>query len=270
NFVMDNPGWGIVNHSSNLIASDNVAFHIGGASFASEIGDEMGVYDHNLSVGCDCHSGQGYVDGPYTRGFVTESDGVFIREMLDDWGNCGEGFSLASGTVKLRNNVSASSVTAGYMYVVFENHQYGLPDPTFPAAALGDPSIAKGADTVPIDIVPLQEFYRNEAFATESGFRTYFFNPVVTPLGPSIVDRFLVWNVSNSGLQLDYMSNMTVRGATVLNDWSVTPHGALGVTQNAVSFNFRDSAITFILEDCDVYGWFAGYHAAREGAIVVK
>ena len=43
--VVDTPGWGIVNHSSNVDASGNVVFNAVGAAFVTEAGDEIGSFE---------------------------------------------------------------------------------------------------------------------------------------------------------------------------------------------------------------------------------
>ena len=40
--VVDTPGWGIVNHSSNVNVDGNVVFNAVGAAYATEAGDEIG------------------------------------------------------------------------------------------------------------------------------------------------------------------------------------------------------------------------------------
>jgi hypothetical protein len=48
--VVDSPGWGFVNHSSNVVMEDNVAYDVIGASFTTEAGDEIGAFRRNLAV----------------------------------------------------------------------------------------------------------------------------------------------------------------------------------------------------------------------------
>ena len=49
--VVDSPGWGFVNHSSDVDMTNNVAFNVNGAAFVSEVGDEIGGFYGNLAIG---------------------------------------------------------------------------------------------------------------------------------------------------------------------------------------------------------------------------
>ena len=48
--VIGSPGWGIVNHSSDVIINDNVTVGVYGAGFASENGDELGSFTNNIAI----------------------------------------------------------------------------------------------------------------------------------------------------------------------------------------------------------------------------
>src|SRR5262249_33853914 len=51
NYEAGSPGWGYVNHSSNVDFEQNVAFNNFGAAFATEAGNEIGTFNANLAVG---------------------------------------------------------------------------------------------------------------------------------------------------------------------------------------------------------------------------
>ena len=48
--VVDSPGWGFVNHSSNVAISGNVAYNVTGAAYATEAGDETGSFTGNIAI----------------------------------------------------------------------------------------------------------------------------------------------------------------------------------------------------------------------------
>ena len=48
--VVDSPGWGIVNHSSNVNVTNNVVYNAVGAAYVTEAGDEVGTFDHNIAI----------------------------------------------------------------------------------------------------------------------------------------------------------------------------------------------------------------------------
>src|SRR6516162_8487042 len=200
NFLTDSPGWGYVNRSSNVDFTDNVAYNVDGAAFVTVTGREIGSFTHNLAV---YESGGRTPDDP--------NDGTFVRERLADWGWGGKGFSLAGGGVDLVNNIACGAANAGYMYVgILITEPGALGVATIPAAALNDPSIANGEPTIDADKVPMHLFYGNEAFACYDGYSTYFFTPIVTDIGQNVIDHFLVWGVSDVGINLSYVTDITV------------------------------------------------------------
>ena len=107
--VVDSPGWGIVNHSSYVNVTDNVAFNAVGAAFVTEAGDEIGSFDHNLAM----HSqGSGM--------------GIKSREVAQDFGHQGDGFWLQGGNVSLTNNVAAGQRHSGFVFFPKGLDQKGL------------------------------------------------------------------------------------------------------------------------------------------------
>jgi hypothetical protein len=163
---------------------------------------------------------------------------------------------LAGGGVDLVNNVSCGAAGVGFEYVGLRIVE---PDPlgvaTYPTAALHDPSIANGAPTIEAWQVPIHLFYGNEAFACNDGFHTYEF----TPIAQSVIDHFVVWGVTNVGIDLDYADNFTIRDSRVLNGGT----GAIGIRQNNLGGNL-------IVENADVEGWLYGLYTAQIGATVVS
>jgi G8 domain len=254
NFLTDSPGWGYVNHSSNVAFTDNVAYNVDGAAFVTEVGGEIGSFTHNLALH---ESGR--------RGPPDPHDSTFVREMLADWGFGGIGFSLAGGGVDLVNNVSCDAHFRGFSYVcILITEPGGIGAAQYPTAALTDPSIAHGATTINADKVPIHMFYGNEAFACNDGLGTYVFRPTVTALGPNVIDHFTVWGVSSAGINLAYANDVTIRDARLLNDLSAAVHGVMGISQNSFS------SINITIINADVEGWFVGLFASQEGTITIQ
>jgi hypothetical protein len=251
NFLTDSPGWGYVNHSSNVDFTDNVAYNVDGAAFVTEVGGEIGSFTHNLAV---YETG-----GSRVEPTPMPADSLYIREMLADWGWGGIGFSLAAGGVDLVNNVACGAALAGYNFVTISINEAGIGPAMVPTAALNDPSIANGEASIRADLVPMHRFYGNEAFASYDGFHTYSFTPIVTSAGPNVIDHFLVWGVSNVGINLDYANDVTIRDSRAINYGT----GVFGIRQNNLGGNL-------IVENTDVEGWFTGLFNAQQGATVVS
>jgi hypothetical protein len=238
-----------VNRSANVDFTDNVSYNVDGAAFVTVTGREIGAFTHNLAV---------YESGGRTAG--DPNDSIAVRENLADWGFGGIGFSLAAGGVDLVNNVASGAAFEAYTYVGFLITE---PDPLgaaqYPTSALRDPSIANGASTIDADKVPMHMFYGNEAFASQFGYRTYFFRPIVTETGTNVIDHFLVWNVTNAGICLDYSNDVTIRDSRLISG----DFGSYGIQQNS-------DAVNLTIVNTDVSGFFTGFYASTEGKIVVS
>jgi hypothetical protein len=244
NFLTDSPGWGYVNHSSNVAFTDNVSYAVVGAGFVTEKGDEIGSFTHNLAV--------------YERG---APDIAFDRrERLADWGYEGDGFALASGTTRLVDNVSSGAVFA-YRYIgIAIKEGGGIGDARVAAAALNDPSIADADGTLLASLAPIREFNGNEAFASDTGIGTYSYRPIVTNLGTNIIDNATIWNIGSIGINLDYTDDITIRDARILNDGSGY--------KTAIRTN--NSAVNLTILNAHVEGFVFGLNPSEQGTTIVN
>src|SRR5205085_1262413 len=75
--VVDSPGWGIVNHSSNVDVTNNVVFNAVGAAYVTEAGDEIGSFQYNIAI----HS-------------LGSGEQIESRKQIQDFGHDGSGFWL--------------------------------------------------------------------------------------------------------------------------------------------------------------------------------
>ncbi len=107
--VVDTPGWGIVNHSSDVDVTNNVVFNATGAAYVTEAGDELGTFDHNIAI----HS-QG------------AGGGIEDRKNDNDFGQLGDGFWLQGGNVSVTNNVSTGQRGSGFVFFPVGLNQAGL------------------------------------------------------------------------------------------------------------------------------------------------
>ena len=100
--VDGSPGWGYVNHSSNVIMKNNIAYRVYGASFITEAGDENGVFKGNMAIA--------------TRGLG--------RSNVKDWGRRstyygdggfqGNGFWIIGPYVKIVDNIVNGSSNSAF------------------------------------------------------------------------------------------------------------------------------------------------------------
>lgn len=116
--VDDSPGWGFVNHSSNVSFLDNIAYNFNGAGFVTESGEELGEMDGNLSVGGkglggDKLSKKRYL---YRRIYFSKGDRILNRLKAGDLGFDGEGFWIQAPLVSFTHNIAAGNHGAGILF----------------------------------------------------------------------------------------------------------------------------------------------------------
>lgn len=237
--VVDSPGWGFVNHDSNVNMLDNVAFNVQGASFVTEIGNEIGSMVHNLSIRS---AGSG--------------DGLEDRQDIFDFGHGGHGFWLQGPGVEVVNNIAASNAQAGIIFFTTSS------EAEFSAANLDDPSLAAGRTSVPVGTVPLKRVDGNISFASGSGLETWFHLTHMND-GQSFIDNTTTWNTGGRGFFNPYTGRTTIRNATVLGRmngggvWG-TAFGRNNVTNNMTYENVRAD------------GWEVGIDVAVNRATVIR
>src|SRR5262249_22560111 len=154
--VVNSPGWGFVNHSSNVNIDDNVAYNVFGAAFVSEAGDEIGNFRRNLAI----------------RSTGT-NEGIEQRRDIQDFGQLGDGFWLQGGGVGVENNVAVGQHHAGFTFFTQGLVQAGLGTTQFLAANLTNPSWAHGQQFIPVADVPIGDFVGNSTHASGFGFQTW-------------------------------------------------------------------------------------------------
>ena len=108
--VVGSPGWGFVNHSSNVNFTNDVAFNVSGAAFVTEAGDETGSFASDLAI--------------HSLGTGSEDFYDPIRVRRQDWAHEGDGFWMQGNGVSVQNNVAIGLAAAGYYYF---NKPYTLP-----------------------------------------------------------------------------------------------------------------------------------------------
>jgi Ca2+-binding RTX toxin-like protein len=240
--VVDSPGWGFVNHSSYVDMTENVAYNVRGAAFATEVGDEIGGFYRNLAVG--------------STGSSEESN---AREDRQDFGHQGDGFWFQGGGVDVVGNISAGNQGHAFAYYtrgLIENGTRGQ----FLSANLANPAIANGAPTIPVGLVPVTNFSGNVGYASAVGLLVRYHLEGATHGQPSVFQNSQFWN-NPLGVGLDYTQHSVLRNLTILR----TPDGkqTFGVRGNLIQ-----SSIGY--ENLTVTGYHTGIELPRWGQNVVS
>ena len=138
--VFFSPGWGYVNHGSNVDMIDNVAWGVAGASFVTERGDEEGSFIGNFSAGT--------YGGSNTKWHK--------RSGIEDFGHTGNGFWFHGLNITVKNNIANGCDDACYNFVGMGID--GISD-----------SVARNQK--------ITEFSNNTAYNSDSGLMVWGMNP---------------------------------------------------------------------------------------------
>jgi hypothetical protein len=234
--VDGSPGWGYVNHSSNVIFDSNVSYNVVGSGFVTEDGNEVGEFRNNFALN--------------TLGVAGEA---IDARPNHDFGFRGNGFWLQGPGVKLTNNVSAASMSSAF--VLFTNTTKNM----FDAVNLADPSMAYGHDAIPVGIIPWAGFTGNTAYTARAGLEIWN-HLFESNDNQTYIDDFSAWNVRTTGIDLHYSGQITVRNARLLND--VDEPVGNGVTVN-------DFVHDITLQNLTALGFVIGVEATLRGETII-
>ncbi|RIK83993.1 MAG: hypothetical protein DCC67_05440 [Planctomycetota bacterium] len=223
--VEGSPGWGYVNHSSNVAMEDNVAYQVFGSAFVGEDGNEIGAMRRNLAIS--------------TLGAYGD---IEARVDIHDFGYTGHGFWLQGPGIEVVDNIAAGS--RGAAYVLYMSSTKNL----FDAINLDDPSLAAGHMAVPVGSVPFKRFEGNVAYAANTGLDVWRHMATMTDRY-GVIDSFTAWNTWSIGVDVHYSGRLMIRNARLIGDGDGLAH--IGVRTN---FLTKD----VIIEDSEVRGFDIG------------
>jgi hypothetical protein len=235
--VVDSPGWGIVNHSSNVDVDGNVVFNAVGAAYVTEAGDELGTFNANIAI--------------HSRG---SGDGIESRQHVQDFGHQGDGFWLQGGNVSLTNNVVSGQRHSGYVFFPRGLEQKGLGTTQIPVADVVNPAwAAPGQTMIDVGRVPLRKFSGNVAFASGDGLETWFtLHDVSGKFADqrNLIEDFTTFgNSSGKGIFTPYTNFTTLRDVTITGNVN-SPRGT-AIARNDVTRNI-------IYDRVHAEGWEVG------------
>lgn len=219
--ITDSPGWGFVNHQSNVIFEENVAYNVKGSAFVTEDGNEIGAFTRNLALNS---TGASW-------------DSMHSRRAAHDFAFNGHGFWMQGPGVELTGNIVAGARSGAYVYFTASARAQ------FDAVNLADPSLAAGLKVTPVGVVPLKEFSDNVAAASHTGLEIWFHQQMMTD-GDSLIERFTSYNSILSGIALHYSGNIQIDNAKLLGDLSA--FSGYGVSTNSFVHDVTINNLTAI------------------------
>ena len=181
--VVDSPGWGFVNHSSDVLFEQNVAFDVVGAAFVTEAGDERGTFRGNVAI--------------RSAGSIDDTTG---RDCIQDFGHNGHGFWFQGADLEVVDNVAVGHQGAAYVF--------------FTVGLKVDGKTTTMIDGRSVESVAVRKFSGNVAYASGSGLETWFHNPGTR----TVIENFTAWGLRLTGVRNIYTHNVTLRGVRLTGD----------------------------------------------------
>lgn len=240
--VHGSPGWGFVNHSSFVDFDSNIAYAVDGSAFVTEAGDEIGSFTGNLAV----------------RG-VGSGESLESRLVAQDFGHQGDGFWFQGAGVEVSDNVASGQAGHGFVFFTLGLAEPDLGIREFLSSNLPDPSIANGQPTIAVADVPITEFRRNTAYASNVGIGILFSLSTATHGQGSLVEDVTAWN-NAKGIDIRYTADLVLRNAIVMHD---NPE----IAETGISSNDVTSSITY--ENVRVEGYLLGLQTPLRGDNVI-
>lgn len=220
--VDGSPGWGILNHNSNVQVDDCLAMRCFGFGMGTEEGQERGHFRRCLSF---LNRGLGDT--------ITSTDDDHGRPHLGDWGMDGSGFWLQGGLVQASDCVAFDN--SGRGFALFDRPLNGYPRwyyqlqdhikyPITIDGLLLSEEYA-GVASVPSGSVPQRVFDRNTAYGNKVGVQGWSGHTDTWPVAVrGSITNLTLWG-RGTKLHLEYMRQLNVDGLKMVGDnaWRIEP-----------------------------------------------
>jgi hypothetical protein len=239
NAVWGSPGWGFVHHDSNALFSNNAAYDVFGAAFVAETGNEIGRWDHNISI-----KSLG-VDNMTKNGADVSSF---------DLGRTGTGFWFQSRLVEAVGNVAAG-VPSGAGFTYFHRG----PDSSMiniDPSNLGLADAFRYLSSVTPNTPSLAIFLNNETLASQTGLEIIKENPRQDHDLRSVIDNFLAWEVAK-GVDLAYTGHYTIRNLDAVATDS------LGTIKWSAGIELGTNVLDVVVNGANLEGFYTGVRATK-------
>ncbi len=199
NSVNGGKGWGITQHESNAIISDNVVYDLVGAGIVSETGNEQGVWANNLVT---------KVVGFTARG-KAQQDGL--------------GYENNSRVIEQHDNIAAN-VKVGWNYIGREIFEF----PTSSGDGIHRKMLERNEvqfDPSPFDVAldhqepALTSFKGNTVLASETGMRIFHRAFSEDSDLQSVIEDYTAWGMAGTAFDMmNYSSNYLVKDSLLIGN----------------------------------------------------
>lgn len=222
--VLGSPGWGFVNHGSDVVMDDNVSVGVYGAGFVTEGGDELGSFTNNIAI-----AGGG-------RGVEFHAT---ISEFLGDLGYSGSGFWFQGlAGISVSGNVATGSLTtASAGFIIDQNSLRTLHTYTyFPISNLRDPSVAVdglnygGPNYALVSDLPMLPFTNNVSYGSYQGVDVWYLgnNDRANHTDKrGVFDQVQIFDVKSDAFKTIYANSFTIQNSKIYGN-DGTPYANQG------------------------------------------
>ena len=251
--VWGSPGWGFVNHESNVWFDDNASYNVLGSHFTDENGSELGGFRRNIAI--------------YSKG-SSKNSGDFAEKKRKngDHGHIGVGFWATTGaTVRWEGNVATDQNMAGFAIITrkapddLHKYDYSVHD---------NPSQGGGDKLVSAKHVGINFFRNNTNYGGVHGLSIVDLELNGKYNTNNLFENFLSLNTTGrNGLKITYMRNLHLKNVRILRDDGLSKHkGKVAVYANSTFDHlFRLSTKGWtIAENITVYGFKDGFQIIRD------
>ncbi|MFC1759768.1 Ig-like domain-containing protein, partial [Planctomycetota bacterium] len=192
--VVDSVGWGYVNHGSNAVFTNNVAYDVNGAAYVTERGDETGAFINNISiknqspgVGGNGGFASSTAEGPGVANFGVNGHGLWSQGPLVVWRG---------------NIVSGARDAVGMIHVPFDG------------ITTADIEAKHGQK---LHEIPFTENIGTTVYGSGRVMNFHIYHPGRGRTQITDFRDFLAWNVSD-GISANYASGMRFQDLVMISD----------------------------------------------------
>ena len=206
NAVWGSPGWGFVNHDSNVDFIENAAFGVFGAGFVGETGNETGTMRGNISIYNEGTSEQ------FEAG--TDARAAFHGTLNQDLGYAGFGYWFNGRLIELEDNIAAGAGEAGFGWTT---RGVDSIDPLSSTAS--NALLARGHTHLNhADDAIISVFENNEAISSWKGLLIDGLGAIKNHDGYNKLTDFTAWGIEKTGLEISYSSKYLIDNAQLYSD----------------------------------------------------
>lgn len=201
NAVISSPGWGFVNHTSNVIIENNASYDVYGSHYVSEDGNELGAFKNNIAI-------------------KSEGRPTYLKKGQGnhDMGHTGHGFWLESRNMTMENNVVSGVNDIG---VVYWHRNETLPRVNLmvsqPNLLTPDKEITKNMPSIWFEYVPNTHEKNTTVLSSGGGLIVIkAFHKQMHDVR-NMIESFKAYSVLN-GLELQYVEKYTLKDVEIIAD----------------------------------------------------